>query len=115
MQQLANQDMMSEADMEDMIRLLDFSLSSSRPLGTLRMAGCGFPMIPLDTDGFGDGLPPMAWNDDQTALITKKQLRALGKEHLLMMLRDAEKELAREREKTGCLLLAYQAMLARGQ
>jgi len=39
--------------------------------------------------------------------ISDKQLRALNKKHLLMMLRDLEKELAREKEEKENLLLAY--------
>jgi len=91
-----NRDMMSEADMDDMLGLLDSCLSSSLPF--------------FGINGFGGALPMTGYPDDQTAPITKKQLRALGKEHLLTMLRDCEKELLQEKEKYGHLLLACQAV-----
>jgi len=85
-----NRDMISEAYMDDMIGLLDLCLD-------------------------GRPLPAVYPNTRAVTAITKKQLRVLGKEHLLLMLRDCEKELSLEREKNGYLLLAYQAMLPRGK
>ncbi|MCL2671092.1 MAG: hypothetical protein FWF10_03540 [Clostridiales bacterium] len=43
------------------------------------------------------------------AAITDKQLRALGRRHLLLMLRDQEAELRQLREERELLLLAYSA------
>ena len=85
-----NRDMISDAYMDDMIGLLDLCLD-------------------------GRSLPAAyACPSTRAAFaITKKQLRILGKEHLLIMLRDCERELSLEREKNGYLLLAYQAMLPR--
>lgn len=91
----ANREILSEAEIDDMIGLLDSCLSSPWQGGALQLPGTA----PDDSDC-------------HAASITKKQLRALGKEHLLIMLRDAEKELAREREKNGYLLRAYQTMRA---
>ena len=47
------------------------------------------------------------------SIITEKQLRALTKKHLLMMIRDLERELQRERTEKENLLEAYQVGLSR--
>jgi len=85
-----NRDMISEAYMDDMLGLLDLCLD-----GRPSPAVCMYPAART------------------VSSITKKQLRLLGKEHLLIMLRDCEQELSREREKIGYLLLAYQAIFPR--
>ncbi|MCL2655736.1 MAG: hypothetical protein FWD65_08650 [Coriobacteriia bacterium] len=48
------------------------------------------------------------------SIITDKQLRALSRKHLLIMIRDLEKELARAKEELEDLLLAYRAGVAQG-
>jgi len=91
--------MMNEADMDDIIGLLDLCLPSQLPS--------------FGIDCFNGGPPPLAFHKSDaqnTSDITKKQLRALDKEHLLTMLRDAEKELEQERERSGYLLRACQAI-----
>ena len=82
---MIGQDFLNEADMDDMIWLLDSCLPLSRPMAR------------------------RAENSADASAITEKQLRALGKRHLLMMIRDLEKELRREREEKQHLLMAYQA------
>ena len=42
-------------------------------------------------------------------VFTDRQLRALSKKHLLLMIRDLEKELSREKQEKENLLLAYHA------
>jgi len=46
---------------------------------------------------------------EETPAITERQLRALGKKHLYMMIRDLEAELAQEKTEKGNLLCAFQA------
>ena len=104
---LATPNNVDEADMDIMLGLLDSCLSSPRPIGTPQMAGAapgnGFPVTPSD-------ISPITRSQTDSA-ITKKQLRMLSKEHLLVMLRDAEKELQQERKENGHLLLMYQAII----
>jgi len=57
---------------------------------------------------------PMA-ESRQTPPITDQQLRALTRKHLLMMLRDLEKELMQERGEKEHLLLACRAGLPQGR
>jgi len=49
--------------------------------------------------------------EQKTPGITDRQLRALTKKHLLMMIRDLETELVREKGEKENLLLAYRAAL----
>ena len=70
-----NQDNLNEAEMDDMLWLLDSCLSSPLP-------------------------------SSSCSSITEKQLRALSKKHLLMMLYDLEKELAQEKREKEFLLRA---------
>ncbi|MCL2105701.1 MAG: hypothetical protein FWH26_01350 [Oscillospiraceae bacterium] len=70
-----NQNNLSEAEMDDVLGLLDSCLPSSLPNGT-------------------------------GSAITEKQLRALSKKHLLMMIYDLEKELEQERREKEFLLRA---------
>ena len=49
---------------------------------------------------------------EETPAITERQLRALGKKHLYMMIRDLEAELAQEKTEKGNLLCAFQAGLS---
>ena len=46
----------------------------------------------------------------QRPRITDKQLQALTKKHLLMMIRDLEKELIQEKKEKENLLMIYQAL-----
>ena len=97
-----NPDTMSEADLDDIIGLLDLALSFSLPRGAPWMAGAaldyGFSLAALDGNPQNQPASP----------ITKQQLRALKKEHLLVMLRDAEQELRLEKEKNDYLLQLHQ-------
>jgi len=71
-----------ETELDDMIGLLDTCLASSPPVGTV-------------------------WEAEEAlaaSIITDKQLRALSKKHLLMMIRDLEKELLREKTEMAHLL-----------
>jgi len=47
--------------------------------------------------------------------MTDRQLRALGKKHLFMMIRDLETELAQEKTEKDNLLCAFQAGIVSGQ
>jgi len=69
-----------ETELDDMIGLLDSCLGPSRPAGPVWEAG------------------------EAASIITDKQLRALSKKHLLMMIRDLEKELLREKTEMAHLL-----------
>ena len=51
----------------------------------------------------------------QKPLITDKQLRALDRKHLLMMIRDLEKELAQEKKEKENLLMVYQMITMQRQ
>ena len=42
---------------------------------------------------------------NNSSLITDKQLKALSKKHLLMMIRDLEKELAQEKKEKAILMM----------
>ena len=90
---------------DDLMELLDSCLPALRP-----GQSC-WPINPI-------------WPSDQLSVfdmqfasmqptISKKQLRALSKKHLLMMIHDLERELQQEKEYKGYLLQAYQAMLPR--
>ena len=46
------------------------------------------------------------------ASITERQLRALSKKHLLLMILDLETELAREKEKNADMLRAFRTGIA---
>ena len=54
-------------------------------------------------------------NRQAASIITEKQLRALGKKHLLIMIRDLEKELLLLQRENKNLLLAYETELAQKQ
>jgi len=45
----------------------------------------------------------------EAAAITQRQLRALSRKHLFIMIRDLEKELVQAKEEKADMLLAYQA------
>jgi len=49
----------------------------------------------------------------ERSAITDQQLRALGRKHLLMMIRDLEMELEQAKQENDNLLLAYQAGIAK--
>ena len=100
---LASQDTMNEIDIDEIIELLDLSLSSSLPGNVPWMvsAALNYGFSPAALIGDPQSQP--------VSLITKQQLRALKKEHLLVMLRDAEKELYLEKEKNEYLLHLHQA------
>ena len=51
-------------------------------------------------------------NPSTNAAITDQQLRALNRKHLLIMIRDLEKELRQKVEEIDNMLLAYQAGIA---
>ena len=46
----------------------------------------------------------------QKSIITDAQLRALNRKHLLMIIRDLEKDLAREKEEKANLLMVCQSL-----
>ena len=77
-----NQDSLNEAEMDEMLCLLDSCLSASLSA-----------FLDDTQSGTGTGL-------------TEKQLRALSKKHLLMMIYDLEKELAQEKKEKEFLLRA---------
>jgi hypothetical protein len=60
---------------------------------------------------FFDALPaaPFPTGDFAAAAITERQLRALNRKHLLVMILDLENELARERAEKENLFRTYQA------
>ncbi|MCL1951632.1 MAG: hypothetical protein FWF60_02270 [Oscillospiraceae bacterium] len=93
-------DILSETEINDMMRLLD---------------PCVLPSPPVRSSPYVNpyALPANSGVPQKPAgrAISQKQLQALTKKHLLLMLRDSEKELAQAKE----LLEAYQAMLGRGQ
>ena len=47
--------------------------------------------------------------------MTERQLRALSRKHLMLMIRDLEAELRQERAEKKDLLMAYQAGLSQGR
>ena len=47
--------------------------------------------------------------DAEAPVITDRQMRALGKKHLFMMIRDLETELAQEKHEKQNLLCAFSA------
>ena len=51
-------------------------------------------------------------NMEEKAKITEQQLRALNRKHLLMMIRDLEKELKQVKRENEIMILAYQAGFA---
>ncbi|MCL2106272.1 MAG: hypothetical protein FWH26_04320 [Oscillospiraceae bacterium] len=60
-------------------------------------------------------LPPAPQSPERAeAAVTEKQLWALSRRHLFVMIRNLEEELRRERKEKEDLLLAYQAGLLRG-
>jgi len=63
----------------------------------------------------GAGLSSPLAESNQAPPITDQQLRALTRKHLLMMLRDLEKELIQERSEKERLLLACRAGLPKGR
>ena len=58
---------------------------------------------------------PAAEGKQALPAITDQQLRALTRKHLLMMLRDLEKELEQERSEKEHLLLACRASFPEGK
>jgi len=79
---------------------------------------------PQQTLPADNNIPPMeelvrAYKEPRGALgperITEKQLRALSKKHLLIMIRDLEIELKQEKKEKENLILAYRAGLIHGQ
>ena len=66
------------------------------------------PADPKNTD------PPVFYEAQPPAsIITDEQLRALSRKHLLMMIRDLEKELLQAKQERDSLLIAYKAGLAK--
>ena len=66
--------------------------------------------LPVQSEGFSMRLESRA--APQEAAITERQLRALSRKHLLIMVRDIEKELRQAKEERESLFLAYNAGLS---
>ena len=64
-----------------------------------------------------DSAPPVPRNAfaPPPPAFTRRQLRALSRKHLLLMLRDLERELQQTRRERDRMLIACQAGLARAQ
>jgi len=105
-------DILSENEMDDMIGLLDPCLSSSGTKDGFQLAGAALVRASpsaLSNRCANPYAHPANYGVPQKRTgqaITQKQLQALTKKHLLLMLRDSEKELAQAKE----LLAVYQAM-----
>ena len=106
--QANEQEFQIDNELDEMMWLIDLSLSSEQAAGYRRSGVPPAAFIP-------PALPATIETDSPAvSIITKKQLRALTKKHLLMMIHDLERELQQEKEFKGYLLQAYQLMFGQG-
>ena len=68
---------------------------------------------PVDYEYEEEDLPVTYREQPAESILTDEQLRVLNRKHLLMMIRDLEKELRQAKKERDLLLVAYEAGLAK--